>query len=144
MSEELVFTCPKCGKHRLEEIQQGVCVASEICHISDDDLTVLYGEQTNEGGVVERYQCGHCGWVLKDSSQREITNEDDLVSLLVKMKNDNLVTHDKLVDRIADAHRELGGHEMAELWNEIFPNEPIAYKGDSIYVWDKDAENAPS
>ena len=57
------FTCPACGKHRLEEVMVGVTVASIIIAIPDcGDLN--YGEQTNENGTVDRYQCVDCGFVI--------------------------------------------------------------------------------
>jgi predicted RNA-binding Zn-ribbon protein involved in translation (DUF1610 family) len=59
------FKCPDCGGHRIEEIMSDVTVASEItCIPEGGDLD--YGEQTSDGGVVERYQCMHCGFVVPD------------------------------------------------------------------------------
>ena len=55
------FTCPDCGSHRLEECMSDVCVSSEIIEAPEDgDLE--YGDQNNDGGVVDRYQCLNCGW----------------------------------------------------------------------------------
>lgn len=53
------FTCHKCDSHRLEEVMFDVTVISEIAVLDDDGLE--YGEQTNEDGVVDRYQCCNCG-----------------------------------------------------------------------------------
>jgi len=63
------FTCPDCKGHRLEEIQSDVTVASEIINVHQDCLDV--GEQTNEGGDIDRFQCVDCGWVI-----RHMTNPD--------------------------------------------------------------------
>ena len=56
------FTCPKCGEHRLEEVMTGVVVASTI--IDAKEGSIEYGEQTNEDGEVQNYQCMDCGWVV--------------------------------------------------------------------------------
>jgi len=61
------FTCPKCEKHRIEEIMVDVTVATTINNIIDDG-DHIYGEQTNDGGETERYQCMDCGCVLEDKS----------------------------------------------------------------------------
>lgn len=56
------FTCQKCGSHKLEEVMFDVTVVSEIAVLDDDDDDGLeYGEQTNEDGTVDRYQCVNCG-----------------------------------------------------------------------------------
>lgn len=54
------FTCHKCGSHKLEEVMFDVTVVSEIAVLDDDD-GLEYGEQTNEDGTVDRYQCVNCG-----------------------------------------------------------------------------------
>ncbi len=54
--------CPSC-KHQLEEIMIDVMVASVIVSISEcGDIT--YGDQTNDGGTVDRYQCMQCEYVI--------------------------------------------------------------------------------
>ena len=61
------FTCPTCGQHRLEEVMSEVTVASVVTQITIDDgvANFEYGEQSNEGGKVERFQCIECGYVLE-------------------------------------------------------------------------------
>ena len=66
----VTFKCPDCGSHRIEEIMADVTVASEItCIVEGGDLE--YGEQTNDGGVIDRYQCIHCGFVIPDCTDAE-------------------------------------------------------------------------
>ncbi len=79
---DIVFTCPKCGSHRIEEIMVDMTVASEIS-ISEDEadggIFHRYGEQTNDGGHVDRYQCEDCGYViLDDSPENEDKTQDGL------------------------------------------------------------------
>lgn len=82
------FKCPKCGAARIEEIMGGVTVASEICpeatYQGDGQIEVQYGEQTNEDGEVERYQCNDCGFNLGSSSQE----------LMAFLRKNNMVEFD--------------------------------------------------
>jgi len=54
------FTCPECGRAKLEEVMVDVTVASEVLDV-DEDGNVEYGEQTNEDGEVLHYICAYCG-----------------------------------------------------------------------------------
>jgi len=65
--ENLVFKCPKCGGNKLEEVMVNVVVVSELKEIvlEKDVITVFHGEQTNEDGEVDRYQCVNCGYALE-------------------------------------------------------------------------------
>jgi len=69
------FTCPNCGEHRLEEIMIGVTVASTILDVEDG--SVDYGEQSNEDGEVQNYQCMDCGAVLTND-MLPITDPEEL------------------------------------------------------------------
>ena len=57
----------------------GVTVASEIT--IEDDGEVVYGEQTNEGGEILRYQCENCGKVLQKDGVT-ITDTEELSEFL--------------------------------------------------------------
>ncbi len=72
-----LFKCPQCGEDDLEEIQINVTVASEIWHIADGG-DVQYGEQTNEDGETDRFQCMGCGWTVPNAKSIE-----DLYDLLI-------------------------------------------------------------
>ena len=75
------FKCPDCGRCRLEEIQVNVTVATRIEDIGDfGDL--IYGDQTNDGGVVDRYQCENCGTHITDENGSDITDEEDLLEVI--------------------------------------------------------------
>ena len=62
---EIVFTCPKCGEHAIEEIMVDVIVSSEVWITAHDPggIVTTYGQQTNDDGHVDRYQCGSCGFL---------------------------------------------------------------------------------
>lgn len=63
------FTCPNCGEHVIEEIMVNVTVVTEMVSIEEDE-TAEYGDQINEDGEVERYQCVGCGrMVAKDRAE---------------------------------------------------------------------------
>jgi len=60
----------------------------------------------------------------------------EFVNSILEESNDrmsNPVSHDELVQRIADQYGTLSGKEMVEEWNRMFPGMEIAYDGDSLY-----------
>jgi len=59
----IMFKCPKCESTRLEEVMGNVTVASSLLGIAEDGY-VEYAVQSNDGGVVERYQCMACGHAI--------------------------------------------------------------------------------
>lgn len=64
------FTCPDCKNHGIEEIMVNVTVSSEV--VGFDGGEVEYGEQTNEDGEVDRYQCSTCGWTFPAKNAEEL------------------------------------------------------------------------
>lgn len=77
------FCCPSCEDNRLEEIVSGATVATEI---SIEDGEVIYGEQSSDSGMLERYQCVNCGYTLTDEEGDTIQSEEDLIDWLKKHK----------------------------------------------------------
>jgi DNA-directed RNA polymerase subunit RPC12/RpoP len=81
--KELQFKCPKCGSTILEEVMVNVTVMSQVCRIVqvDDEAVVENYEKdpTLEDGEVERYQCLHCGDVLRDNSGYDVSDTDELL-----------------------------------------------------------------
>lgn len=67
------FTCPKCDEHELVEIMLDVTVSS-IVTVIDDIEPLEYGDQVNEDGVVSRYQCGRCGYVVAGALEALLTS----------------------------------------------------------------------
>jgi len=145
----LEFTCPKCGEHRIEEVMADVVVASRVWlaqNADGSDPSYDHGEQTNEGGHVDRYQCGNCGWtIINDGGAYERYTQDgldgDALIARIKAMNaqrdlENPVSHEELVLRIADSFSEMDGESLAEVWNmNLCPNNPVKYVGDSMYEW---------
>ena len=70
---EAKFTCPKCGGTRLEEVMINVTVSSNVksMDIDDGEIDIEYGEQSNDDGEIECYQCLKCGYVVAHS-QKEL------------------------------------------------------------------------
>jgi len=150
MRTEIDFKCPKCGSKKIEEIMVGITVATEIYSIAlmdDGHVDYMQGDQINEDGHVDRYQCGVCGFTIVDHDSphsddgldegalvKAIEALNAAVPLVVK---GDLVGHGDLVHRIADAYEALSGEELANLWNELFPATPVIYEGDSLYWVEK-------
>lgn len=63
------WKCPRCGENRIEEIMVGVVVASRINDVPIDCTDFDYGEQTNDGGEVDRYQCEGCGYTIAQTPE---------------------------------------------------------------------------
>lgn len=47
-----------------------------------------YSDQTNEGGVVERFQCVDCGWIIQ-SGGRTIDDQEQLYLALLNQEIDD-------------------------------------------------------
>ncbi len=116
--DKIEFTCPECGSHKIEEIMVDMIVASECslgypavdpgCVVDPDGYEIQYGDQTNQGGHVERYQCGNCGFTIVDDSSDHADDgldEHALVKAIqalnaVPSKMGDRVTHTELVQTI--------------------------------------------
>lgn len=91
---EIKFTCPECGKHRIEEVMANVTVTTEIKSIHElppvgnesSRVTYAHGKQTNEDGHVDRYQCAHCGETILDHESEETDMGVDACSLATVIK----------------------------------------------------------
>ena len=85
----LIFTCPKCGKHELEEVGSAEEVNSTIDSISEDGVEYA-GVSITGDYFTFRYQCSSCGYILTAeendddlvAGQDMIDNEDDLIEWL--------------------------------------------------------------
>ena len=80
-TDGMKFTCPDCGTHRLECIEDGP-YNSEVLNI-DEDGDFDYGE-INANGMVERFQCLHCGYILVDSDDINLTFNEDVIEWIKK------------------------------------------------------------
>jgi transcription elongation factor Elf1 len=79
-----VFTCPDCKGHRLEEIMVNVTVASEIIVIHSCGYCE-YGEPSNDCGVIDRYQCLDCGFMILTKDGENITDPQELFQHLTQI-----------------------------------------------------------
>jgi len=68
------FVCPKCSGISLEEVMVNVTVSTNIndIDIEDGEIHFDYGEQSNEDGVIESYQCMSCGHIVATSQEELI------------------------------------------------------------------------
>jgi len=88
--EEAVFNCPNCNKQRrVEEVVVDATHSTviDIIHVENNEnnngryASVEYSptEEQVTGGLVDRFQCHHCGYVLTDADGKKITDSDDLL-----------------------------------------------------------------
>lgn len=80
----LKFTCPNCGSHRLECCEDGP-YSSEVLNI-DEEGDFDYGE-IDASGMVDRFQCLNCGYVLINDEgfgEYPITDTDEVVEWIKK------------------------------------------------------------
>lgn len=85
-NKKLEFKCKNCGCTIIEEVMVDVSISSIVDNViveEDDYVDIEYGECENCGGVVDRFQCKHCGEVFKKDGEN-IVNKDDLVEYLQK------------------------------------------------------------
>lgn len=64
------FKCPSCKHTIVEELVGNVLQVSNIIRVVADDSEteveeIVYGKSETEDGVVIRYQCRKCGWVIR-------------------------------------------------------------------------------
>ena len=81
----LKFTCPECGKNRLEEVTVDVVQYSEITAIDEETSAVDYGGHNTDGGNVNCYQCLDCGYEIEfEDEEREEVNSSVLLVEWIK------------------------------------------------------------
>ena len=79
----LKFECPECEGTTLEEITVNVSVVSIVTDIQLDGY-VEYGEQTNEDGCSDHYECKNCGYVITDDEGWRICSAEPMYCFAVK------------------------------------------------------------
>lgn len=124
------FRCRTCGDTKLIETMEGVVVSSE-CRLTVDGIE--YGEQTNEDGEVCGYQCGN-GHNVMGKDGGPITEEADLLDLF---SNNPVLTHDDVVEVIADQLRQLDAESLVLEYERAFPAPKLKSLGDSLYVLER-------
>ena len=78
MSEKLQFTCPLCGKHRLESVETNATVSSEITNL-DESGDFDYNPPIIHCNEVDHYQCVDCGYLLKNKTKSKIYENTEVV-----------------------------------------------------------------
>lgn len=58
------FCCPECGCGTLEEVMTDAIV-STVVHGCDEHGILEYGEVEIFDGMIDRYQCQHCGRIIQ-------------------------------------------------------------------------------
>ena len=79
------FHCPCCHcERRLEEIMVDVVQATSFDTIYKEleYVEVFYLDSSTDGGIVDRYQCTHCGTILTDDDGIEIDSLEKLYEWL--------------------------------------------------------------
>lgn len=138
--KEISFRCPSCGHGFYEEIRVDI-TASTTCTVEqrDNGFKMRYGTAVNSVGHVDRYQCRCCGYLIIDHNSphtEDGMNELALVAALKELsapiKKGDMVSFAELIQRIGDQYETLSGQELANSWNELFP-EQVVYEGDSLF-----------
>ena len=76
---ELIFTCPKCGKHELGSVEQ-VFMTYPIKKINvDGDLDYDTDNPTAGDSQVLAYQCMNCGYELEDEQGNSFVEQSDVI-----------------------------------------------------------------
>lgn len=83
------FTCPRpgCGSHTIEEIMVDGSTCSEVTSIDRDSGELTYGNASNDGGYVDRYQCGGCGLIIVNDDSPEADDGLGAEALIRALKN---------------------------------------------------------
>ena len=79
------FECPACFKMpaQLEEIITGGVITFPILDVTEDEVLWNTDYMNVHESWTDRYQCAHCGYILKDPETQEVITEvDDLVKWL--------------------------------------------------------------
>ena len=74
------FTCKECGHNRIEEVMVDVTVSSavtDIFKVGDNEICCNYGEQSNEDGEVQNYQCMNCGANVDIDTMLELAEDEE-------------------------------------------------------------------
>ncbi|KKK54492.1 hypothetical protein LCGC14_3084140 [marine sediment metagenome] len=79
---ELKFKCPECSDNKLECVEVDVIASSVIADI-DEDGDFDYGE-IGASGMVERFQCLSCGYVLIKEDGSSIDDNEEVVDWIKK------------------------------------------------------------
>lgn len=84
---KIEFKCPECGECRIIETMVDMVVHSDIV-VSECEAGVsyVYGDQTNEDGHVDRYQCADCGFVIVDDTSPHADDGLDAGALAKALK----------------------------------------------------------
>jgi len=75
------FVCPKCNGTKLEEVMKYVTVSSKINDVGEGG-DINYGEQSNEDGEVDFYQCLDCGEELVWDDGTTVESNEELYDWL--------------------------------------------------------------
>ena len=86
----LKFKCPNCDSEQLESIETNVVLSSEIATLNEDG-DFDYESPLMDGGEIDRFQCFKCGYVLRDSDGKNLTNNEEVVEWVKKNCKQNLI-----------------------------------------------------
>ncbi len=76
---KLIFTCPKCGEHNVEEVITCNQASFLITYADTDDRVEYADAQLDDDAMLNHYCCADCGHILKD-----VIDLDDLKKKYMK------------------------------------------------------------
>ena len=87
--EKYQWTCPKCGKHAIEEVLDNATVTTQvIVGRIGKGLFLDYGNRETSGGTTSRYRYPYCGHVILTHDGMGGDPEQELCALLEKQESD--------------------------------------------------------
>ena len=88
---KIKFVCPSCKSLMgLEEIMCDVVQSTTFDYIDIMGFEIDYTHSSTDGGVVDRFQCVECGYILTNSNGTEIIDTEDLCAWLMA---NNMIEH---------------------------------------------------
>lgn len=89
LMEPITFNCPKCGRHDLEYVQDGMAVYTEIFVYGSGEIDYR-DEVFEESKQYERrfwYECSHCAYRI-ESNGHAVTDPAGLLNWLLANQKD--------------------------------------------------------
>lgn len=87
------FTCVHCSDHRIEEIMCDVTTATPITDIFDNgEAEYDLSKQSVDGGVVDRFQCMGCGYIIENVKGDGTAPVTEYSALFTWLRNNGWLT----------------------------------------------------
>ena len=82
MSDKMKFKCPECGREdNLCRIVTGIKTSEQVYIDEDEKYLEDSGEIEDifENSRVSNFECGHCGYIMKDDLDIIVKDDQDMI-----------------------------------------------------------------